>query len=154
MRLPYLCFGRRQLNMKITRKIICFIILSYVLVGSIGVQIFIHSCQEDGVSKSFGIKLEHVCEHDKHAANKLKQSCCHTNIQKNCCSDQVQVVYYEFDYFQNFDLNYFLVEQRDIKPIFFQNKALVKKKLIIPHLRPPPKLAGTKLLIAIQTFRI
>jgi hypothetical protein len=140
--------------MKVTRKIICFLILTYVLIGSIGVQIFIHSCQKDGVSKSIGIKLEHVCEHDEHNCEKSKPSCCHTTIQKDCCSDQVQVVYCEFDYFQNIELNYFLVEPIAIKPIYFQPIPYSQKHQVVPTLRPPPKLAGINLLIAIQTFRI
>lgn len=75
--------------------------------GSAGVDVFKHVCSKDGVQLSLFDNANEGCsmDHESHAC------CTKQKQEKDCCSDEVSVIQFKFDYFQKADLfvvtNYF-----------------------------------------------
>ena len=140
--------------MQIVRGTISFIFILFILVGSSGLKVFTHSCEEDGIFTSYFIQLEDHCEDEKEDL----PSCCQTETQKedDCCNDEVEVYKVKFDYFQDvqLDVPFFALQPEAIKIKYvaeLQSVTATKR----PLLRPPPNSkSGRQLLILHQVFRI
>lgn len=125
-------------------------------------SVFTHSCQKDGVFRSYFIPLQDHCEDEKEeilpaCCQKMKTSSCDTKvIKKNCCNDEVDVFKINFDYFSEYQIeipNLFFVEDPFKFEIYYTDLALA---CFIPekYTHPPPKLSGREILISNQVFRI
>ena len=140
--------------MQIVRVTISFIFILFILVGSSGLKVFTHSCEEDGIFTSYFIQLEDHCEDEKEDL----PSCCQTETQKedDCCNDEVEIYKVKFDYFQDVQLDapFFALQ-----PEVFQINYSADLQGVIateqPLFRPPPEgKSGRQLLILHQVFRI
>ena len=140
--------------MQIVRGIISFIFILFILVGSSGLKVFTHSCEEDGIFTSYLIQLEDHCEDEKEDL----PSCCQTETQKedDCCNDEVEVYKVKFDYFQDVQLDVpFLALQPEAIKINYAAELRSVTATEQPLLRPPPNSkSGRQLLILHQVFRI
>ncbi len=106
------------------------------------------------MEQSFFIPKEHHCQEIK----KSIPACCQheeTNAEKDCCSDEVQYVQTDFDFFQQNSAYVFVPIQ--LPTAFFEGN---KTPLAVSEIssenfaNPPPKPIGREILIKNQVFRI
>lgn len=137
--------------MKSFRLLCTLIIILFVFVGNIGINVFTHSCEEDGTINSFIVKAE------DHCSEKEQVSCCSEEEEiGDCCKDEVTTFKVKFDYFDSDDLHLPFWEFTASKhPViaYLQGEQQTKFLTLVP--RPPPKIvSGQHLLILHQVFRI
>ncbi len=116
-------------------------------------NVFTHSCKEDGVMKSYIVKLDDHCDdHEKELP-----PCCvkEQEKKKDCCSDEVTTFQVKFDFFNNYQAQIPTLPIWVQKPQFvFVDVSAIQAHKAINIVRPPPKLKGKEILIQNQVFRI
>ena len=138
--------------MNLFRAIYTSLIILFVFIGNIGINIYTHSCEEDGDFHSVFVKVNHNCDEEKE-----KPSCCSEELtEADCCKDEVNFYKVKFDFF-------------DHSPLKFQNSTYLfspkfNHKFILAFqesnlfqyypTRPPPKPSGQEILLLNQVFRI
>lgn len=134
----------------------------FLFLGSVGVSVFSHICEEDGVNVSYFVPDEEVCGGHSHEEHTSAQEacpiedncCCDEEESSGCCSTSTELVKVDLDYFHN-SLN---------KAIFIPTESIaliwkVEEIIVLPNVfcasgsDPPPKL-GKELLIANQQWLI
>jgi len=81
-------------------KTLILIFLSALLfLGNVGIPVFTHACEEDGVFTSFFIQQQNHCQEEKEVS-KLPP-CCQEEKKNNCCSDEKTVVQLDEKYVQS-----------------------------------------------------
>ncbi len=127
----------------------------FVFVGSVGVGIYSHFCSKDGVEQSYFIQQDHHCEKQEIQ----KPSCCQhkeiTTAERDCCSDEMQFMKIDLDYFQqvtNFAFVAFAIPSPVYNCISF--KPLTAKITKALFANPPPILSGKDIIIHHQVFLI
>ncbi len=139
--------------MRIVQTIVLFSLISYVFVGNVGLSVFTHTCEEDGVFRSFFIQTDDHCasEHED-----LPACCVVEKQEKDCCQDEEKIYKVKWDYFHNdqIDLPSFDNLEFTITKFNYLNfvQPVVLKTAIV---RPPPLLYSSReLLIKKQVFQI
>jgi hypothetical protein len=78
-------------------------LVSVVFVGTIGVRVFTHSCEEDGVFKTYFVQVNNHCENEQ----KEQPLCCQKERaekeKKDCCRDETEVFKLKLDYISLWD---------------------------------------------------
>lgn len=122
-------------------------------------SVFTHSCEEDGVFRSYFVKLDDHC--DDHEEEKVPPCCkkegANSSIEKDdCCSDDVAVYQVNFSYFSEFSQDFYISAAAVSQAVEFQFvEALPLRSIELPKtINPPPVLSGRDLLIKHQVFRI
>lgn len=139
--------------MRIVQTIMLFSLISYVFVGNLGLSVFTHTCEEDGVYRSFFIQLDDHCasEHED-----LPVCCVAEKQDKDCCQDEEKIYKVKWDYFHHdqidlpsFDNLEFTITK--FKYLNFVQPVSLKAEIV----RPPPLLCSSReLLIKKQVFQI
>lgn len=125
----------------------------FVFIGNIGINVFIHSCDENGSFTSIIVKVDDHCDNNI----KREKACCNGNeVKDDCCKDEVKIYHLKFEYSQSYDLHVPILAVTCNKPCFiFGGVNLTKSDQKGYTTRPPPKKPnGQKLLILNQVFRI
>lgn len=151
--------------MRIVQTLIGILLVAFILLGSAGLRVFKHSCEEDGIFTSYILPADDHCQEKELEElppccqkESVQVSCCDVDVSEedDCCSDEVDIYTVDFDFFQDNDLNvpHFTFEK--ILPLF---KVLEKQHISLSKgsdfLRPPPDpLSGREILIKNQVFRI
>lgn len=145
----YFCF------VKITRTLIFSLLILFTFIGNVGMNVFTHSCKEDGIFRSYFVQLQDHCEdHDK----EVVPSCCKKKEvkDKDCCNDELDVFKIKLDFFSQYqvsiplfflqgNLNQYTFEFGETRLLsFYQNH----------FVHPPPKPSGRQILLLNQVFRI
>lgn len=144
--------------MKSFKSIFIITGLFLLFVGNVGVNVFKHICEEDGVWTSFFVKtVENHCDSEDDFTNHVK-SCCPSEKEKednDCCKDQTEFFKINLDFYNDpsivipatlavvntFSFDFILNEtQKD----YYTSK----------YVNPPPKKAGKDILIQHQVFLI
>lgn len=137
----------------VLRGLFQFCMILFVFIGNIGINVFIHSCDENGSSTSIIVKVDEHCDDQI----KRKQTCCNENeVKDDCCKDEVKIYHLKFEYSQSYDLHVPILAVAYDKPCFRFGEVLPTKTDQEGFItRPPPKRPnGQKLLILNQVFRI
>jgi hypothetical protein len=82
---------------KHVKYIVLALSLFLLLAGNIGVNVFKHICEKDGVSVSYFFNYGHDhCEEDKEDL----PTCCKKAVEKkkDCCDDEVEQIKIDFDF--------------------------------------------------------
>jgi hypothetical protein len=139
--------------MSLARSLIGVVFSVFVLVGSAGMNVFTHSCEEDGVMKSYIVKLDdHCSEH----MQSLPPCCEEKKVAKDaCCNDEMATYQVKFDFYDSYNVSIPFLPALEQKPFFVlypkELKGATSKQRTI---HPPPKLIGRDILIRNQVFRI
>jgi hypothetical protein len=81
-------------------KTLTLLFLSLLLFfGNIGIPVFTHACEEDGVFTSFFVNQQSHCQEEEELSN--LPACCQKEKKKNCCSDEKTVVQLDEKYVQS-----------------------------------------------------
>ena len=119
---------------------ILFISALFLLIGSIGVNVFLHTCEEDGTFVSYFVPADED-EHCGDAHEELPVCCAidETEKEDDCCGDEMKHFKVDLDYFQKINAPFV--------PIFYtpQPIRIVKVELneeysvVHTYANPPPK---------------
>lgn len=141
------------------KTLLVALLILFTFVGNIGMSVFTHSCEEDGVFRSYFVKLDDHC--DDHQEEKVPPCCkkegANSSIEKDdCCSDDVAVYQVNFSYFSEFSQDFYISSAAISNAVEFQFiEALPIRSIELPKIiNPPPVLSGRDLLIKHQVFRI
>jgi hypothetical protein len=80
------------------KPLILIFLSALLFLGNIGIPVFTHACEEDGVFTSFFINQQSHCQ-DEEASN--LPPCCQKEEKKNCCHDEKTVVQLDEKYVQS-----------------------------------------------------
>ena len=139
------------------RSTLLIFFISLLFVGTIGVPVFTHSCEEDGVFKTYFIQANNHCEDEK----KELPTCCKKEKEekdkKDCCNDETEVFKLKVDYisfwndfsFQSFQIPENPYCSSDNLIILSENQTLQSC-----NSDPPPKLCGREILLKKQVLII
>lgn len=132
--------------------------LLILFVGNVGVNVFKHICQEDGVWTSYFVKTA-----DDHCDNKEKaiehsKSCCSKEKEeqkKDCCNDQTEYFKIKLDFFNDpsvvIPLSSSIIIPSNFTFVFNETQKEYYSK---NYINPPPFKAGRDILIQHQVFII
>ncbi len=141
------------------KTLLVSLLIVFTFVGNIGMSVFTHSCEEDGVFRSYFVKLDDHCE--DHEEEKVPPCCkkegANSSIEKDdCCSDDIAVYQVNFSYFSEFSQDFYISAAAVSHAVEFQFiEALPIRSIELPKtINPPPVLSGRDLLIKHQVFRI
>jgi hypothetical protein len=141
------------------KTLLVSLLIVFTFVGNIGMSVFTHSCEEDGVFRSYFVKLDDHC--DNHVEEKVPPCCkkegANSSVEKDdCCSDDVAVYQVNFSYFSEFSQDFCINAAAVSQAVEFQFvEALPIRSIELPKtINPPPVLSGRDLLIKHQVFRI
>lgn len=143
--------------MKVARSAILLSLLTVFLLGNIGINVFKHICQEDGVSISYILDRgeEHCGNHHEHTE---LPPCCQAGDQEekeDCCDDEVYYLKLQVDANQHaafhFQMQATVVELPGIVSAEFIPST---DKRISARLEDPPPISGKEILIRKQVWNI
>ena len=132
--------------------------LLILFVGNVGVNVFKHICQEDGVWTSYFVKTaDDHCENEEKAAEHAK-SCCSKEKEeqkKDCCNDQTEYFKIKLDFFNDpsviVPLSSSIIVPSNFVFVFNETQKEYYSK---NYINPPPIKAGRDILIQHQVFII
>lgn len=132
-------------------------LISIVFIGTIGIRVFTHSCEEDGVFKTYFVQTNNHCEDKK----KELPPCCKKEKEekdkKDCCNDETEVFKLKVDYvsfWNDFSFQSFVIPEN--RSFSFEKNVVPfeKQTLQSSNSDPPPKLCGRKILLKKQVLII
>ena len=135
--------------MLLIRNVFILTIVSLLLLGSVGIDVFKHICKEDGVTVTLFVEADHHCKED------LQNSCCSGHDEKDCCDDEVQRVQILPDYYNDFftpEFNLLPIAVVIIRPVI--DEPLTSEKNIISNFAKPPPKSGRQILLRKQVWVI
>ncbi|MEY4288137.1 MAG: hypothetical protein RLZZ30_225 [Bacteroidota bacterium] len=142
---PYLCLV----------KTLTLLFLSLLLFfGNIGIPVFTHACEEDGVFTSFFINQQSHCQ------EKISNlpPCCQKEKKKNCCHDEKTVVQLDEKYVQSQALSVptFAFVCPVKTAVYSFPKSQTKELSIVQTWEDPPPIreSGRDILIQHCVFRL
>jgi hypothetical protein len=143
--------------------IFCLIIVSFI--GTIGVSVFQHSCNEDGVFTAYFIntnthckvtetveELPTCCQKEQKKAFSSKQA-----IKDDCCNDEVSYFKVSLDYYSTFNLKITAKNTLSLLsiPEFKRANSISTIQTSLHYEDPPPLLkSGREILLNKQVFRL
>lgn len=146
------------------KSIIAVFLIVLQLALQVGIPIHKHFCDQDGAFASVLLKIDHACKapHEKlpPCCQKEKEAACDANVQeKDCCSDELQVVKTNYDQaYTSFEIEFFpiYIWQKSVFDFsFFSSCEENQKYEIGSAYRPPPLYAsGRDLQVKQQVWRI
>lgn len=125
-------------------------LVSVVFVGTIGVRVFTHSCEEDGVFKTYFVQANNHCKDEQKELPKCCQKEKTVKEKKDCCHDETEVFKLKLDYIALWDDFSF----ESILIPLTQNFTIAKKPVPLNQAclqacnsDPPPILNGRQILL-------
>lgn len=133
------------------KRISAFLLALLILVVSVGVPIFTHICEEDGSSYA----IVYNWNNDHCEVKKDVPACC-LEDEKNCCSQETNIIKLKEDFNQFRSLSFHSFPTTShcfqiFKPMF---AFFISKEVQVFNLGPPPLLSGNSLRTLLQVWRI
>lgn len=120
--------------------------------GNIGISVFKHICEDAGVSTSYFL-AKNKCVDEAGI-----DSCCDEkeDDEKNCCSDELQIIQIQEKYLQNYSNLLFLTPEFEASNLFTTIflKFSYRDKLVAKKLKAPPPKSGKSILLKHHVLRI
>ena len=143
--------------MKIAQSTILLSLLSIFFLGNIGVNVFKHICQEDGVSISYVVdRGEEQC--GNHHEQPELPPCCqknHEDDKDDCCDDEFYYYKLQVDAEQHaafdFQLHATLVS---LPEICYADCLPVSEEQFHPNFEDPPPIGGREILLRKQVWNL
>jgi hypothetical protein len=138
-----------------------FSLIVFSFLGNVGLRVFTHSCQEDGIFRSYVIELQDHCEDEKietlpPCCQKERKVECGEIAKDDCCNDEVDVYKINLDYFSEYhvEVPYLNSFEKFVFPDLYLSVTVTDHFKADLYIHPPPKLSGKDILIRNQVFRI
>ncbi|MDG1331795.1 MAG: hypothetical protein P8P74_05665 [Crocinitomicaceae bacterium] len=127
--------------MRKPKGFIVFISALFLLIGSIGVNVFLHTCEEDGTFVSYFVPADDN-EHCGDGHEEELPPCCATDekeTEDDCCGDEVKHFKVDLDYFQKINAPFIPIYYAP-EPIEIISVELSEEHTFIhTYANPPPK---------------
>ena len=142
------------------RSTLLIMLIAFTFLGNVGLRVFTHSCEEDGVFRSYFVDLQDHCEDKSEevlppCCIKEKATSCEVKFEDDCCSDQIDVFKISLDYFSEYHV---AAPELAVAETFCFNwfqPEFVSTEYDPEHcIHPPPLRSGREILIRNQVFRI
>ena len=136
--------------MQLLKSIIFLCATTLLFVGNVGLDVFKHICEEDGVSVSYVINTITHCEE----VDEEIPECCQEEHEDDCCDDEVAYYQVKLDFFEQPQLPTFSIV--NWAPFTFneiQLSARISESRYFTNCDPPPKELSRRLSI-IQAYLI
>ena len=132
--------------------------LLLLFVGNVGVNVFQHICQENGVWTSYFVQAtDNHCE-GEHKAVKHAKSCCAVEQEENkkdCCNDQAEFFKIDLDFYNDPSICIPPTSAIIIPTNFdFVLSETQQDYYTSKYVNPPPNKTGKDILIQHQVFLI
>lgn len=131
--------------MRKSKGCIIFISALFLLMGSIGVNVFLHTCEEDGTFVSYFVPADENEHCDK--AHEEAPVCCsadETESDDDCCGDEIRHIKLKLDYFQKINAP-FIPLTSTIQPICFEKVESNEEQIVIHnYANPPPRKSSVE----------
>ena len=146
--------------MKATRIVLFCTLMVFTLIGNIGFGVFTHSCEKDGVFRSYFLPNADHCE--EQPVTELPACCLSTSLnacsneqlENDCCQDDVRIYRINSDYLPDFHPSIQELYSDFQTQFWFEHTPIHRHKIIHHYTDPPPKWSGKSLLLFTQVFRI
>jgi hypothetical protein len=148
--------------MKWLKSILVSVLITYLFLGNVGMAIFKHYCEEDGLYTSYFINSQKHCQNEEVPESTLPACCKKTrkelekSIKDDCCSDEFKVFKVALDYCndkQDLEFNESIIFN-DHTFEYVMHSEKISSFTIHKYNNPPPKHFGKSLLIKNQVLRI
>jgi hypothetical protein len=151
--------------MKLLKNSLIFCLIIVIFIGTIGVNVFYHSCSEDGVFTAYFINTNTHCEATETV--EAVTSCCREEIKKeisskqaieeDCCNDEISYFKASLDYFSTFDIK--IPAKNSVSllsiPEWKRVYSISTIRTSLHYEDPPPLLkTGREILLNKQVFRL
>lgn len=145
------------------KSIFLFVSALFLFVGTIGVDMFKHVCEEDGMEVSYFVKDDSVCdshEHDEHIADKgmheaHQSSCCEEDSEtKGCCTTEVKHVQVKLDFVNNILVKPVLITDLCPKLVWIEGVVVEEEVIRAASGNDPPPITTGERLSKTQTWLI
>jgi hypothetical protein len=138
------------------KPLILIFLSALLFLGNIGIPVFTHACEEDGVFTSFFIQQQNHCQEEKEVSN--LPPCCQKEEKKNCCHDEKTVIQLDEKYVQSQALSvpiFAFICPEKIAPSYFHGSPKMDISVVQTWADPPPiKESGRDILIQHCVFRL
>lgn len=135
--------------LKSTLVLIC---VSFLFVGSIGIDIFKHVCEEDGVKVSYFVKSESNCK-DHHVVS--HPGTCEQHLDDNCCTTVSEHVQIQLDFSHKLLIQPVLVPVLNVPNVYAVFVPEIQEELIqCATGNDPPPESGRSILLKKQYWLI
>jgi hypothetical protein len=133
------------------KTIFLTIILAFLFVGNVGLDVYKHICEEDGVSVAYVFNTIDHC--DSHVED-LPPCCQEEHEEKDCCEDEVSYFQIKLDFFQQLgQIDFVSIETNPIVAVF-ADEVVVEKPILSFSDTDPPPLETLERLSRLQTYLI
>jgi len=146
--------------MQLARKIYIFAFVCVIFTGTVGINVFAHFCQLDGVDYSYVVPPDHACQKEVKEA-----SCCHakqvkakpaSEISSNCCKEEVSSFKITSEYIQKsvpgFSMEFIPVQATTC--VYRTELYRESGPCVLSYTTRPPPKTGREILVLHQVFRI
>jgi hypothetical protein len=128
-------------TMRTTKGFILLASALFLLIGSIGVSVFLHTCEEDGTFVSFFVPGEDHCKDEK---QELPECCAqHMSLDDSedddCCNDEMKHYKVDLDFFQKISAPFIPLYPSPQPVIVDQIEFNNEDTPIHNYAKPPPK---------------
>lgn len=139
------------------KNIFITFLVSIVFVGTIGIRVFTHSCEEDGVFKTYFVQANNHCQDENVALPPCCQKEKEKKEKKDCCHDETEVFKLKVDFLSIWDdYSFDAVYLPETDKFSYEDLVLAvdKETLIASNNDPPPKLNGRQILLKKRVLQI
>ena len=132
----------------------------FLLIGTIGVNVFSHFCEEDGLEVSYFVPNEEICGTHEHEstpqADDCDDCCCDEkeDDRNDCCSTSTEFVKVHLDYLNQWVAKAIITSPSDVTPVWDLETVLVSSDVRIASGSDPPPKRRKDLLTDIQKWLI
>ncbi|MFZ9028725.1 MAG: HYC_CC_PP family protein [Crocinitomicaceae bacterium] len=134
--------------MQLIRNVFILSIVSLLVMGSVGIDVFKHICKEDGVTVTLFVEADHHCKEE------VQTSCCSGHDEKDCCDDEVEHVQIQPDYYNDFFSPEWIAVIAGKPLSFVLEEKVISEEINISNYPQPPPLSGRQLLTNKQVWII
>ena len=118
---------------------ILFISALFLMIGSIGVNVFLHTCEEDGTFVSYFVPAAQNDHCEK--AHVDKPECCTSDEKEedDCCGDEIKHIKVQLDYFQKINTPFIPIYYSPQPTSFVEVEFNEENTTVSNYANPPPK---------------
>lgn len=145
------------------KSIAAGVIALFLLIGTVGVGVFSHVCEEDGLEVSYFVPNDEVCDdhgHDNHhqdekEAHHEDPCCCDEGSESDgCCSVSIELVKLHLEFLNKLEVKAILNATTFVAPVWIVDTPLVSTDVQKYSGTDPPPQQGKEILIDIQQWLI
>ena len=143
----------------------------FLFLGTIGVDVFAHICNEDGTELSYFSPDDSFCsdhDHDKHVDNEKKMycdeenkscekpepTCCDEKEDNNCCETNYAHIQVKLDFANKVIVKPVIIPESILLPVWFEQEKIEVSSVQFASNSDPPPLEQSDRLTLIQSWLI